>query len=91
MRGDLPTQQTIYPDFFLLKMNSIARFSRFSITVAKRASVSRTFVTSAKACGGAKHDAHGDGHDDHEHHEHPVSCDANFCGIFLNDNSFGFI
>lgn len=41
------------------------------MTVAKRAAVSRTFVSSAKACGGAKHDAHDD-HDDHEHHEHPV-------------------
>ena len=58
-------------------MNGIARFSRFSVVVAKRAAVSRTFVTSAKACSGAKHDSHGDGHgdghDDHEHHEHPVS------------------
>ena len=57
-----------------LNMNSIARIARTSATMAKRANVARTFVSTPKALGGAKHDAHahGDGHDDHEHHDHPV-------------------
>ena len=57
-----------------IKMNSIARISKLSITVAKRAAVNRTlFTRSAVVCGADKHahDAHG--HDDHEHHEHKVS------------------
>ena len=54
-----------------IKMNSIARISKLSITVAKRAAVNRTlFTRSAVVCGADKH-AHG--HDDHEHHEHKVS------------------
>lgn len=57
-------------------MNTVARIAKTSATVAKRATVSRTFVSTPKAFGGAKHDAkhdaHHDGHDDHEHHDHPV-------------------
>lgn len=58
----------------ILNMNSVARIAKSSATVAKRATVSRTFVSTPKAFGGAKHDGHHDahGHDDHEHHDHPV-------------------
>mmetsp|Transcript_28081 Transcript_28081/g.48070 ORF Transcript_28081/g.48070 Transcript_28081/m.48070 type:complete len:97 (-) Transcript_28081:93-383(-) len=61
-------------------MNSIARIARTSATMAKRANVARTFVSTPKALGGAKHDAHahGDGHDDHEHHDHPMWEDLPF-------------
>ena len=58
-------------------MNSVVRIARSSATVAKRSSVSRTFVSTPKAFGAAKHDSHAAGHDDHahddhEHHDHPV-------------------
>eukprot|EP00388_Colpodella_angusta_P040499 GDKK01050382.1.p2 GENE.GDKK01050382.1~~GDKK01050382.1.p2 ORF type:complete len:111 (+),score=36.62 GDKK01050382.1:39-335(+) len=63
-------------------MNTVARIAKTSVTVAKRATVSRTFVSTPKAFGGAKHDAHHDahhdGHDDHEHHDHPMWEDLPF-------------
>jgi hypothetical protein len=62
-------------------MNSLARLSKLSVTFAMRTPVSRAMISgSARAAGGAKHDAHGhdnhghdDHHDDHAHHDHPVT------------------